>query len=341
MKAKIFLLTVAVGLFFSSSPVQAQPLLSLFELESGARPLAMGGAFTALAGDGHALFYNPAGLAYLRELHVSSYFESRFTRAAEGSLSLALPRMGAQLEFLTIGELVQRDELGVPGGALGYSQIGILLGGGLALDREPLALVGLPLALGLQLKVLSVSTLAPGSGTAFSLTPSLLWAEERLVLGGLPLKSLRLGLIAPNLLSLGMTYGSGHREEWGPGLRLGAAAVLAGGLALALDVEGDGTVHLGGEWRLSNVGFELEGFGALELAVRLGLSNAGSVLTPSVGFGLRLGDFQLDYAFVMHPELPGVHRLEFSAVLGPPNPLLCALSPASCPPDDPLALAGE
>lgn len=71
--------------------------------------------------------------------------------------------------------------------------------------------------------------------------------------------------------------------------------------------------------------------------MRLGVSTAGAIWMPSVGFGLRLGDVQLDYAFVMHAELAGVHRLEVSAVFGPPNPLLCALAPEACPPDDPLA----
>jgi hypothetical protein len=38
----------------------------------GARPLGMGGAFTALSDDANALFYNPAGLANIKETRTSS-----------------------------------------------------------------------------------------------------------------------------------------------------------------------------------------------------------------------------------------------------------------------------
>ena len=39
---------------------------SFWELGMGARPLALGEAFTGIADDGSALFYNPAGLAWIR-----------------------------------------------------------------------------------------------------------------------------------------------------------------------------------------------------------------------------------------------------------------------------------
>jgi len=39
----------------------------------GARPLGMGGAFVALSDDANALFYNPAGLANIRETRVSPF----------------------------------------------------------------------------------------------------------------------------------------------------------------------------------------------------------------------------------------------------------------------------
>ncbi len=325
----ILMIPILVGAFALSA--RAQGLVGLFELEEGARPAAMGGAFVGLADDGHALFYNPAGLAFLRELHVNGLFQSRFSRVSYGTFSFAVPDFGAEFLFLNVGGITRRDELGVPEGELSYRQIGVLLGGGLALNGPPLNL-DLPLAAGLQLKIYRVSTLTPGSGTAFSLTPSFLWSQERLELGGLPLRTLRFGLIAPNLLSLGITYGSGYRESWGPGLRLGASAALAGGLTFALDFEANGTVHVGGEWQLSG----LEQLGNAELALRLGISNTGSAFTPSVGFGLRLADFSVDYAFVMHSTLPGTHRIEFSAIFGPPNALLCALRPDTCPPDDPI-----
>ena len=106
------------------------------------------------------------------------------------------------------------------------------------------------------------------------------------------------------------------------------------GLTLAADFESNGTFHLGGEWMLT--GLELEPFGVGELSIRLGLRNLGPLISPTLGFGLQVGDFRVDYAFMMHPELPGNHRISFSALFGPPNILLCTLRPESCPPDDPV-----
>jgi len=328
------LLLVLIALQGLMTAAQAQNIVGLFDLEEGARPAAMGGAFVGLAEGEHAIYYNPAGLAFLRELYVGGLFESRFARATYGTVSFALPNLGGQLLFLSIGGITQRDEQGVPLGDLGYSQLGFLAGAGLALGEPPLDL-GLPLAAGLQFKFYRVNTLEPGSGTAFSLTPSLLWVQERFTLGGLPVRALRLGLIAQNLLGLGITYGSGHREPWSPGLRLGVGLLLPAGLTFAIDLDVlAGSFHLGGEWTLS--GLELDTFGLGELSLRLGVRNLGEIIAPGVGFGLRVSDFRIDYAFVMHPELAGVHRIEFAALFGPPNLLLCAIRPEVCPPDDPV-----
>jgi hypothetical protein len=44
------------------------------EFPVGARPAAMGGAFTAVADDAHSLYYNPAGLATLYRPEVTAYY---------------------------------------------------------------------------------------------------------------------------------------------------------------------------------------------------------------------------------------------------------------------------
>ena len=52
-----------IALMVVASFAQARELPKFFE---GVRPLGMGGAFTAVADDENALFYNPAGLARVR-----------------------------------------------------------------------------------------------------------------------------------------------------------------------------------------------------------------------------------------------------------------------------------
>jgi long-chain fatty acid transport protein len=67
------LLKICIGclvlvLFFPAASMGAG--FALFEM--GAKPLAMGGAFTALADDPSALFFNPAGITQLEGKHISA-----------------------------------------------------------------------------------------------------------------------------------------------------------------------------------------------------------------------------------------------------------------------------
>lgn len=51
---------------------------SFLKLGVGARALAMGGAFTAVAGDPYAVYWNPAGLAYLEDEKNLSFFHNEY-----------------------------------------------------------------------------------------------------------------------------------------------------------------------------------------------------------------------------------------------------------------------
>ena len=331
-RSKILLFVLTIMLASISIDGNAQRLLGLFELEQGVRNAAMGGAYVALAEGDLGVYYNPAGLATVRELHLNSFYESRFTRVDQGVFSLAVPNFATQLLFLSVNGAVRRDANGNGGDAIPYSQFGMSFGSGFTMEQLSGSLEYKGLAAGGQFKIYSVSNDAAGSGLSVSITPSILWTGERLDFGGFPVQFVRFGVIAPDLLGLGITYGSGHRESWGPGLRLGGSVTTSGGLTIALDLDALGSFHLGGEWQ--NRGMDFGGLMA-DLSIRAGLKNIGSMIAPSIGFGLRLGDLRVDYAFVVHSELPGIHRISISGVFGPPNFLLCALRPTFCPPDDP------
>src|SRR4051812_23561970 len=88
MKKAAFLLTLATLALNSFLADLAQAASygeasDLFTIGAGARSMAMGGAFTAVADDASAPYFNPAGLAYLDEhqlmvMHAPLYFDSSY-----------------------------------------------------------------------------------------------------------------------------------------------------------------------------------------------------------------------------------------------------------------------
>ncbi len=74
----------------------------------GSRAASMSGAYTAVAGDADALFYNPAGIASLRRAATLSY-ESYVADVACGSQGVATRRsrftIGASVAFLNAGDI--------------------------------------------------------------------------------------------------------------------------------------------------------------------------------------------------------------------------------------------
>jgi hypothetical protein len=73
------------------------PVFAFDEFPVGARPSAMGEAFTAVADDVHSLYYNPAGLASLYRPEVTAYYARPFpglsdqSKTAQTFIGAALP----------------------------------------------------------------------------------------------------------------------------------------------------------------------------------------------------------------------------------------------------------
>ncbi len=328
--AQGLLLIALLAVMPSVGTASGQTLLSLYELERGARPAALGGAFTGLADDAYALVYNPAALAFLERASAHGLIESRFGRALYGSVVAGGRNLGVGLVFVSVSNIPWRDENNNPvqTGSFDFSQVGITVSGGISLADLPLG-AGLGalqnLAIGLRAKILTVSTLPEGSGAGFALEPALFYKLNNL--GGLG--GLRIGVVIENLLGVGVSYGSGHSEAFPIGLRLGASLSPVPGAVLAADIEANGTVHIGGEYKLANA--QLVRFGVQQLAIRGGVLINPALVQAGVGFGARLrGGLQFDYTLLTHSELPLTHRVEFAYRFGFQS-FLCPLLGKSCP----------
>ncbi|MFQ6089827.1 MAG: hypothetical protein ACE5LD_00090 [Candidatus Bipolaricaulia bacterium] len=327
MKEKMFtgahvytLLAVSLAMVILVIPtsVQAQTMVTLFELDNGARPLGMGGAFTALADDENALFYNPAGLASLGgEIRVNSFYERYLGLTDFGRLAIAKRGMGLGVLIFSACPLTQRDEEGNELDTFNYTTIGLVGAYGAKLGE----LIPVPppwdrLALGARLKFYRVKTLEPGNGATLALDPALMFDFGKVMLGGMGLEALRLGLVIENLPGLPMKYGSGHRESWPLGFRLGGSLAIRG-LIAAADLESNGTFHLGAEYQMA--GLTISGFEGGELALRGGLV-LGRRAALNMGLGFKLKSFQIDYAFSTHPQLPLSHILSFTVAFNLDDP---------------------
>ncbi len=311
MTKKLQALGVALGLLamLALSGFSQLPTWTLFELGAGVRALGMGEAFAALADDEQALYYNPAGLAFLEDLRVSAFYESHFASSDYLSAAFGMRRLGVGLSLFNFGSVEQRDANDQPQGSFSHLQLALMGATGVSLSELPWVgsrtrgLQGF--SAGLRAKVLFVSTLGPASGAGFGLDPSFLMSLPEVKLAGFRLEALRAGLTMENLLSTGTLSASGRREGWPIRLRLGSA-VLMPRLAIGLDLAVPFEFHLGGEVRLR----PLAEMG--DLAIRLGGMVREGLLSITLGLGLTVQDFQIDYAFVSHPELPGSHRLSLS-----------------------------
>jgi hypothetical protein len=297
----------------------------------GARAAAMGSAFAALANDGTAFYWNPAGLAYLRHAELTFEHTPMFGGIAQYNVaSIALrvmPGMAVGLSWIRLGveDIPRYGELaetrwdrftnpalrstGQPEGYFSDSENAIMLSFARKMDFEVslglgLSRVWIPteLCLGATYKYLEQhldSFSGHGQGLDAGLLLRLTTEAES---AGQPVRSLGLGVSVRDLSRTSLKWNSPARviDRTVPVVRCGVALTqnlpfLRSQAGLALDKEYFGAegVYLGGELVVGRV-----------VALRLG-SHDGDL---AVGAGLRLGGVRMDYAFVSY-QLRGTHRV--------------------------------
>jgi hypothetical protein len=101
------LIAALLSVVWVSAPA-AQEYPSLYR---GVRPLAMGGAFTAVADDENALFYNPAGLADISMLNLAVL--NPLVEASDGSVDMYQDLQDTDFETVEEAEDFLRQHIGV------------------------------------------------------------------------------------------------------------------------------------------------------------------------------------------------------------------------------------
>lgn len=291
MKSKLCLFSITL-IFMIAHSLFAQGLLKNIRNQEfiGARPMAMGETFVAVADDINAIYWNPAGLPTLNHLGVNSMHANLFQSGVGlNYLSVSIPgphRISIGVDWLNIGFNDEELEFGKNkfNFSAGYQLV----------DN---------LAFGMNLKYIQMSSaldhISQGSFKGWGFDWGLLYQ---------PWHKLKLGLVVHDFTN---TKLNGIKEPvYRRNLRIGAAYQLFDNWIIATDV--DDRLHLGSEWLPIKKLFALRG----------GLQKdfyTDEPLTFSFGFGLDIPIWgqrlRFDYAFTDTPTLLNTHRSSLSILI--------------------------
>jgi len=99
----------------------AGSILQSLNTQTGAEATALGGAFSSLADDPNAVYWNPAGIAWTKRPEIQTtynqWFLDTFFQDLEGVLPTPWGGLGARLSYFNFGSFDLRDSAGTPQGS--------------------------------------------------------------------------------------------------------------------------------------------------------------------------------------------------------------------------------
>lgn len=312
---KIFVLGAAVvvasfGLARSADDINGNAGTSSFsflKINVSARPVAMGGAFTGLADDESALYYNPAGIALLENDRYLLGYHDYFAGMQSGFIGYVHPLdythvIGIYASYLNYGEMIEADENG--------NSLGTFGGGDMLIGLTYARNMSSRLQLGATAKFIYEKIQNyTATGLAFDLGVRL--TSDRGRLAG--------GLMIQNLGTQFSSLGQDDSYSLPLTVRLGVSAKPRGmDIILASDLikprDNDLQLALGADY------FHFDPF-----MIRVGWNSNGSEYKTSInddswagvslGFGFKikelgpLGKAQLSYSYTPAADLGSSHRI--------------------------------
>lgn len=254
---------------------------SFLKIGVGARATAMGEAFTALADDGTAFYWNPAGLIQIKQRELSATYNLWFQGISQGYISFGFPSLGGTVglgvNYVDMGDIEGRDEQGNPTGDFGASDVHLFAG-----YADKFKNISWGITVGWLKDTIDKDTKTTFLGNIGLLYP----LTERFTLG----------VVAQNI---GTKLGNDPLPFT---FKVGAASKLET-LTLAVDIAKpqDDEIYycLGAEWWLRNL-----------LALRVGYkTNQDIGIAITAGIGLKISKTSIDYAYVPYGDLGSTHRI--------------------------------
>jgi len=269
---------------------------SLLKQYVGGRPSAMGEAYASVSDDLYGLYYNPAGMKNLKREFTCMYFQQ-----SDSNISYGLIGFGQNI-----------NNIGVFAGSLLFYDAGKIewqnTSGNistLSVQRDYLFTLGYSretfknLNLGINTKYYSSTMIEKYNATAYALDFGLLYQTN--------IKGLSVGAVLQNK-GTPLKYIS-ESDPMPTTLRSGIAYKLKlpknSDLILAIDIlkpnDSDIKKNIGIEYFLGNT-----------IALRGGYKFNYDLENYSLGFGLKLSFFQIDYGIISRKNFDSVHILSFS-----------------------------
>ncbi len=271
------------------------------DLGVGARPLGMGSAFVAQAGDPFSLYWNPAGTALLERKAISFMHAENFAGIVKNEyLSCMLPATEHSIGFAYY-------YLGVPNIKLTR----------LADTLREISEINRPVpydTVATQDHVIYLNYSKGRQQLYYGANLKLYYRNLVVVKGfggGLDvgaivvLSNLNIGLAIRDFILSPVVWDNGYREEILPRIVLGIAPempIVSWKATLRLEWDLVKFIDNGNRFE-QNLGMEFDYNNSI--FARFGLKD----LKPTLGLGVRWKSFDLDYAFVHHPDLQSSNKI--------------------------------
>jgi len=274
---------------------------AFLKLDQGARPVAMGGAFTAAADDVNAIMYNPAGLSQLKGMEATTMYSLWFDGIMYGYLAAAynagdIGTFGLGVVYVSSGTIQGWDIAGNATSSFTAGDLGINLGYGTSINKET--------SLGITLKIFN-EQISSSAALGFAADLGCIYKI---------IKDLQLGVAVQNL---GPKFGFGE-AFWLPiDFRLGVSYTGIRSMMLNMDyiqpIETYGILALGMEYwyrelLVLRLGFQFQGKFDLNEWYQ-NFAGPGIMGSLVLGAGVKIDIYEIDYAYRQYGVLGSTHRM--------------------------------
>lgn len=255
----------------------------------GARACAMGEAFTGIADDPSAIYWNPAGISQMNSIQITAMQNFWLLDMSYQYLAVTFPSgfgsFGAAIGYSSSGEIPKYENFQKVGEYSAYDLVGAI-----AYAKN----IGEMVSSGISLKVIQ-HKIEEENATGFAVDLGLLYEANFL-------QGMKFGFAIQNL---GTKVKFIEKEEPLPSDVKGGIAYTTGPLTFAGDLnkpkDNDLQANIGAEFLVREI-----------LAIRGGYNSANSY---SAGIGLTYRRLWFDYAFVPYKDIDNSHRISVSLKL--------------------------